>query len=129
MNALLAFEWPFSESVIERLGWVLVHSLWQFALVALLAGMFVRAMRRNSAATRYGVLVVAMALSVAAPIATWMLSPSDAPPDFLASRRALAPEHESNAAFSPGADAAQLASDSDSANERNSFPDDNRRTR
>ena len=31
---------------VERLGWVLVHSLWQFALVALLAGAIVRALRR-----------------------------------------------------------------------------------
>jgi hypothetical protein len=61
---------------VERLGWVLVHSLWQFALAALLAGAIVRAMRRSSSAARYGVLVVAMAVSVAAPMATWMLQPS-----------------------------------------------------
>ena len=36
--------------MVERLGWVLVHSLWQFALVALVAGTVVRAMRRYSAA-------------------------------------------------------------------------------
>ena len=37
---------------VERLGWVLVHSLWQFALMALLAGVTVQAMRRRSAALR-----------------------------------------------------------------------------
>ena len=42
MNALLRFEWLGADAVVERLGWVLVHSLWQFAIVALLAGVAVR---------------------------------------------------------------------------------------
>ena len=79
MTVLLGTAWPISESVVERLGWVLVHSLWQFALVALLAGALVRALRRRSAATRYGVLVGAMAVSLTAPVATWMLQPDNPP--------------------------------------------------
>ena len=63
---------------IERLGWVLVHSLWQFALVALLAGVARRAMRRSSSAARYGALVVAMTVMVVVPLATWLISSSDA---------------------------------------------------
>ena len=47
-----------SPMVVERLGWVLVHSLWQFALIALLASVTVRLLRRHSAALRYGVLGV-----------------------------------------------------------------------
>lgn len=31
-----------SPQMIERLGWVLMHSLWQFTLIALLAGVLVR---------------------------------------------------------------------------------------
>lgn len=77
MNAFPAFESPFSELVVERLGWVLLHSLWQFALIALLAGVAVRAMRQSSAATRYGFLIVSMAVSVAAPAATWLLQPAE----------------------------------------------------
>ncbi|MFN0130745.1 MAG: M56 family metallopeptidase [Verrucomicrobiales bacterium] len=68
-----------SADVVERLGWVLVHSVWQFALIALLAGAMVRALRQYAAATRYGVLVVAMSMSVAAPVVTWLLMPSDVP--------------------------------------------------
>src|SRR4051794_33960095 len=79
MTGLLGTAWPISESVVERLGWVLVHSLWQFALVALLAGAVTRALRQHSAATRYGVLLVAMAVSLTAPVATWMLQPDHAP--------------------------------------------------
>jgi beta-lactamase regulating signal transducer with metallopeptidase domain len=75
MTVLPGSAWPISDSVVERLGWVLVHSLWQFALAALLAGAIVRALRRHSAATRYGVLVVALAAASTAPVATWMLQP------------------------------------------------------
>src|SRR5258708_4618166 len=69
MNAHLALERLFSGPVVERFGWTLVHSLWQFALVALVAGAIVRTMPRQSSAARYVVLVVAMSLSVTAPAA------------------------------------------------------------
>ncbi len=72
--------------LVERLGWVLVHSLWQFALVALLAGVISRAMRRSSSAARYGVHVVAMGVMVVVPLVTWLISRDD-----LASRAALTP--------------------------------------
>jgi len=98
MKVLLGFAWPISESVVERLGWVLVHSLWQFALAALLAGLAVRTLRRRSAATRYGVLVVALAVAVAAPVATWMLQPGNAP------------DHSVSAATRPGTGLSPLAS-------------------
>jgi hypothetical protein len=103
MSVPLAFEWPIAEAVVERLGWVLVHSLWQFALVALLAVVTVQALRRRSAATRYGVLVVALALLVAAPVATWILQPGAAP-DLSAGAG-----HASKAATRSGANASPLA--------------------
>jgi hypothetical protein len=78
MTSILAFAWPFSEAAIERLGWVLVHSLWQLAAAAMLAGVVVRTMRRNSAAARYTLLVFAMALAAAAPVATGIFLPDDA---------------------------------------------------
>ena len=28
----------FSDGLIERLGWVLLHSIWEFAMIALIAG-------------------------------------------------------------------------------------------
>ena len=86
---------------VEQLGWVLVHSLWQFALVALLAGVARRAMRRSSSAARYGVLVAAMTVMVVVPLATWLNSPSDSRDD-LASRRALAPGHRRDRCVSGG---------------------------
>jgi beta-lactamase regulating signal transducer with metallopeptidase domain len=64
----------------DLIGWVLVHSLWQFALVALVAIVLRRAMQRCSAASRYGALLAAMLIMVAMPVATWF-SPwcADAP--------------------------------------------------
>ena len=62
--------------IIERLGWVLVHSLWQFTLVAVFAAVLVRLLRRRSADMRHGVLVAALALATMAPLLTWLrLSP------------------------------------------------------
>ena len=72
----------------DRIGWVLVHSLWQFALVALLVAMLQWALRRRSAATRYGVLLAAMSIAVALPAVTWFLLP---PADVPAAATELAP--------------------------------------
>ena len=58
-------------SLADRIGWVLVHSLWQFALVALLAVVLQWALKRRSAITRYWSLLAAMFVMVAVPIATW----------------------------------------------------------
>ena len=66
-------------STVERLGWVLLHSLWQFALVAIMAGIITRAMQRRSATLRYVAFVTALALCVAAPPTTWLLLPGDVP--------------------------------------------------
>ncbi len=96
MNDPFYIAWPFSQIVVERIGWVLVHSLWQFTLVALLAGVLVRAMRRSSAGMRYGVLVVAMTLSVAAPVVTWLLLPSEDPASVVNRVENIAPEGASD---------------------------------
>lgn len=57
---------------VNVVGWALVHSLWQFAVVALVAGLLQRALRRQSATLRYGVLLVALAGMVLLPLATWL---------------------------------------------------------
>jgi beta-lactamase regulating signal transducer with metallopeptidase domain len=107
MTVILATASLVSEPVVERLGWALVHSLWQFALVALLAGAFVRTLRRRSAATRYGVLVVAMAVLLTAPVATWVLQPDNA-----ADRSPGRPALVLDGATSQVMDASPLASNS-----------------
>ncbi|MEZ6060794.1 MAG: M56 family metallopeptidase [Planctomycetaceae bacterium] len=63
------------EPTIDRLGWTLVHSLWQFAAIAVVAGIALRLLNRQSAAGRYLTLLSAMVLMMAAPIATWFVIP------------------------------------------------------
>ena len=58
---------------ISRIGWTLIHTLWQFALVALAAFVVQRSLRRQSAAMQYWALLAAMAVMVAAPLATCFL--------------------------------------------------------
>lgn len=72
MNILLAFSQPISDATIARIAWTLVRSLWQLALVALFAAAAMKVMHRASSQARYGMLVLAMAASVAIPIATCM---------------------------------------------------------
>jgi beta-lactamase regulating signal transducer with metallopeptidase domain/tetratricopeptide (TPR) repeat protein len=96
---------------IERLGWVLVHSLWQFTAVALLAGLTVLVLRRRSATLRYGLLVLAMAVSVAAPVATWFLVDVDASPDSLSGRESPIMEPVPDQAVDPVFDASRFVGD------------------
>ena len=39
--------------LVERLGWCLVHSVWQLAAVGLIAAIVLRGLRRGSAQARY----------------------------------------------------------------------------
>jgi beta-lactamase regulating signal transducer with metallopeptidase domain len=96
MSSILVWPWPNAATVVERLGWVLLHSLWQLALVAILAGVCVRVLRRHSAALRYVVLVSAMAVSVAIPVATGLCQREGAPYR-LASQQVLALEQDKGA--------------------------------
>ena len=63
--------------LVDRLGWVLVHSVWQFALLALAALVLMRATRRCSAASRYTMLLLALAAMVASPVVTLVVLPVD----------------------------------------------------
>ncbi len=68
-----------SAATIDRLGWVLVHSLWEFLLIGVAAVALRRALRRSSAETRYVTLLVAFAAIAVAPVATWLVCPQSAP--------------------------------------------------
>lgn len=73
---MVTFHTP--ELVVNRLGWVLVHSLWQIALLALVAMACARGMQRCSAAVRYAALLTAMFLVGVSPLVTWLVLPGDA---------------------------------------------------
>lgn len=65
--------------LIERTGWLLIHSLWQFALWALIALVLLKCLRRASSATRYSALVCILLLMTLTPVVTWWFLP-EAPP-------------------------------------------------
>ena len=89
---------PVSPMIVERLGWVLVHTVWQFAAVALLAGVIVQAMRNRSANARCSLLVAGLAFSAVVPAITWMLLPDV--PNATASQTPVA-EHVPQVASAP----------------------------
>jgi beta-lactamase regulating signal transducer with metallopeptidase domain len=67
-----------SPAVLHALGWALIHSLWQCAGVAALAALAMAFIRRP--AVRYLVGVGALALMLAAPVATFLVLAKPAAP-------------------------------------------------
>jgi beta-lactamase regulating signal transducer with metallopeptidase domain/regulation of enolase protein 1 (concanavalin A-like superfamily) len=62
--------------LVERLGWVLMHSLWQFMAIALVVRLFERTFAgRRSASLRYAAGMCGLAAITAVPVATWFLIP------------------------------------------------------
>ena len=68
---------------VERLGWTLVHFLWQGLAIAVLYAAARRAMARAATPNaRYLLACAALAAMMAAPLVTWWLTgPADAHPD------------------------------------------------
>ena len=62
----------FSQEMIERIGWVLIHSIWQFTLLAIFALVMLQLMHRYSASIRYLLLSAIMFATVVVPVATWL---------------------------------------------------------
>ena len=59
-----------SREIIEALAWALIHFTWQGALVALAATVACEALRAARPSARYAVLVLALAVMAATPVAT-----------------------------------------------------------
>ncbi len=59
--------------ITERLGWVLIHSLWQFCLLSAIAFAFQRILRRARPEIRYAGLLCALGLVLIVPLTTWTL--------------------------------------------------------
>ncbi len=70
MNALTDI---LSHQVVYKLGWTLLHLLWQAGIVALLLAILLRLLRRASANLRYIVACTALALVVMLPVVTIQL--------------------------------------------------------
>jgi len=66
-----------STALAERIGWTLLHSLWQFALLAVLLAGVLEALRRQSANLRYLVGCFALGAMLAGSVTTFCLLPAD----------------------------------------------------
>ena len=88
-------EYPGQVAVAAKVGWVLVHFVWQGAAAALLLAGALRLLRRASANMRYVVCCGALAAMAAGPVVTWlMLGPGVAgeqPRETVATERIVRP--------------------------------------
>jgi beta-lactamase regulating signal transducer with metallopeptidase domain len=79
MNMTVVSQFFSSHQVVERIGWILLHSLWQFTALAMFACIIVHLMRQASSTARYGLLLACLAMFVATPILTGILLPHGNP--------------------------------------------------
>jgi beta-lactamase regulating signal transducer with metallopeptidase domain len=68
---LLASAW------VTNVGWLLLHSVVQFTLVAVVASMAMSLIRRSAASMRYWVLLAAIGMMLAGPAVTWWWLPTN----------------------------------------------------
>jgi beta-lactamase regulating signal transducer with metallopeptidase domain len=73
MNRFSTFD---ATSLLDRLGWTLLYSLWQFALIGLLAAVVLVGMRRGSARLRYQVACAALLTMFATCLTTFCWLPA-----------------------------------------------------
>jgi len=84
---MAALENILSPQIVQKLGWTLLHFVWQAAAVALILAILLRVLRRSTANLRYIVACSALGLMVLLPAVTIHLVPvsaSSAPPNIAA---------------------------------------------
>ncbi len=76
---MIALENILSQEIVQRLGWTLLHFIWQAAVVALLLVILLRLLRKSTANLRYILACLALALIVLLPVITIRLVPVPVP--------------------------------------------------
>ena len=64
-----------SQEIVQRLGWTLLHFIWQAAAVAFILVILLRLLRKSTANVRYIIACLALALIVLLPVITIQLVP------------------------------------------------------
>ena len=75
----MALENILSQDMIQRLGWTLLHFIWQATAIALLLAILLAGLRKTAASVRYIMACAALGLIVLLPIATISLIPASTP--------------------------------------------------
>ena len=68
-----------SQEIVQRLGWTLLHLVWQATVIALLLAVLLAALRKSSSNVRYTVACMALGLVVLLPVVTFQLVPVSVP--------------------------------------------------
>ncbi len=68
-----------SQEIIQKLGWTLVHFIWQAAVAALLLATLLKLLRKSTANLRYIIACMALGLIVLLPVITIQLVPVSVP--------------------------------------------------
>ncbi|MDT8303018.1 MAG: M56 family metallopeptidase [Sedimentisphaerales bacterium] len=68
-----------SQEIVQRLGWTLLHFIWQAAAVALILAVLLKVLRKSTANLRYIIACLALALIVLMPVITIKLVPVSQP--------------------------------------------------
>ena len=67
-----------SQEVVQKLGWTLLHSLWQGGIVVLLLAVLLRVLQKTSANLRYVISCLGLAVIVLLPVVTFYVVPAPA---------------------------------------------------
>lgn len=62
-----------SQEIVQRIGWALIHFIWQGILVTFLLAIVLRLMRKSSASLRYIISLSALMIMIAMPVITFEL--------------------------------------------------------
>lgn len=93
------------EALIYRLGWALVHFVWQGTAVALVLALALAMLRRRSANARYLAATIALLLLAAAPLVTFAMIPAPVPASENAAPPVSSEPPQQTAPFAVGAPA------------------------
>jgi len=69
-----------SQEIIQRLGWTLLHFIWQAGAAAIILAILLRTLRKSTANLRYIIACFTLALIVLLPAITIQLVPVSSPP-------------------------------------------------
>ncbi|MBA7479039.1 Type 3 secretion system secretin [subsurface metagenome] len=76
---MIVLENILSQEIVQKLGWTLLHFVWQAAVVALLLAILLKVMRKSTANLRYIIACLALTLIVLLPVITIQLVPVSVP--------------------------------------------------
>ncbi len=75
---MMALEDILSQEIVQKLGWTLLHFVWQAAVAALLLSVLLRVLRKSAANLRYVLACLTLGLIVLLPVVTLHLVPISA---------------------------------------------------